>query len=84
VVRFRAGAREFSSDRPDRLWGRPLHSVRRALSARIKQPGLEADHSLVSCAEVKNEWMHHFNANMPMAYRGTSFTSVPNLGIVCS
>jgi hypothetical protein len=36
----------------------PIQRVPGALSMGVKQPGREADHSLPSSAEVKNEWSH--------------------------
>jgi hypothetical protein len=47
----------FPPQRPDRLWSSPSfisNGYREAFSLRIKQPGLEADHSPLSNAEVKN------------------------------
>jgi hypothetical protein len=47
----------FSSQCPDRLWGPPSllsNWYRGALSTAVKRPGHEADHSPLSCAEVKN------------------------------
>jgi hypothetical protein len=53
------GARFFSfSQRPDRFWGPPsllFNGYRGALSAWLKLPGREADHSPPSSADVKND-----------------------------
>jgi len=38
----------------------PLHWVSGAVSSGVKGPGLEADHSLPSSADVKNSWSYTF------------------------
>jgi hypothetical protein len=61
-VRVPVGARFFSSPcRPDRFWGQPnppIQWVPSALSAGVKRPGREADHSPPTSAEVKNTWIY--------------------------
>jgi hypothetical protein len=38
----------------------PIQWILRALSLGIKQPACEADHSPLSCAEVKTAWTYTF------------------------
>jgi hypothetical protein len=53
-IRFPAGARFFSSQRPDRLWG-PPYPVRTAANfPAVKRSGREADHSPPYSAEVRD------------------------------
>jgi hypothetical protein len=54
------GSRTFCSPRhPDRLWGPPNLIFRGGgLSPGVKRPGLEADHSPPTSAEVKKTWVY--------------------------
>jgi hypothetical protein len=57
----RKGKKFFSSPRrPDCLWGppSPIHWVPGALSPAVKRPGLEADHSSPTSAEVNTMWIY--------------------------
>jgi hypothetical protein len=50
-----------SPPRPDRLWEPtqpPIQWVPGALFLEVNRPGREADHSLLSSAEVKNAWSY--------------------------
>jgi hypothetical protein len=46
----------------------PVQWVPGALSLEVKWPGREADHSLLSSAEVKNEWS--YTSTPPIRLRG--------------
>jgi len=48
----------------------------------VRWPGHEADHSLPSSAEVKNEW--NYTSTSPCVYRGCRGTTLPLLLIVRS
>jgi hypothetical protein len=60
-VRVPIGSTIFSSPRrPYRLWGPPslLPMANVSYFSRLKRPGREADHSLLSNTALKNTWIY--------------------------
>jgi hypothetical protein len=61
-VRVPVGSRTFTCPhRPDRLLGSTQPPIQRGtgtISLRVKRPGLKAEHSLPTSAEVKKTWTY--------------------------
>jgi hypothetical protein len=55
-VRFLAEAGNFSQPHPGRFCQLAVKWLSGFLEPGVKRPGLEADHSPSSCAQVKNAW----------------------------
>jgi hypothetical protein len=83
-VRFPAGAGNFSllhHVQPALGFTQPpIQWVPGALSLRVKQPGLEADHSPPSSAEVNNAW-HYTSTRNTSSWRGAQLDTGTTLSL---
>jgi hypothetical protein len=71
-VRIPVGAKYFSRQCPDRLWGPPslLLSEHQGSFLVVTRLGRETDHSTVPSAEVKSGWMYTSTATPPAFWTG--------------